>query len=401
MLSEVRLSRWRSDCQAVAAGSVNSDPHLREIAATVQTLIGEIDAQAEALIAEKLQSVRLFAHNGELAQQLTECQQQVARSQAEAAAAVRIACLLYAPNSYRDWVSARATMRESSQPRKLRAAYLDRLAKLEALGDEVRKLSCERRADPGRCEAAICGLPISLCRALAALEERSEVMALPSERMDFERIADLEVELAAQAGALATCKATLFEAQQAVLTEGLARIEAERQLTQVQAEAAVMRVVLTQYTQRINTANGGWCEVCKEVPPAHRPYCPIGTALSGTAGQALLDRLAKLEADDGQMSDEIEAWKLATGLVGASGDPDGITPRHLEGRLAKLEAVGHTARDCDGALADWINARAAEAMNDHSPESMTRTFFAYKQLLDTAIPMRDALAALDEKEGRP
>lgn len=47
--------------------------------------------------------------------------------------------------------------------------------------------------------------------------------------------------------------------------------------------------------------------------------------------------LAVQDAEQAPMLAEIEAWKSATGLE-CGGDPDGVTPAHLEAALARLRA---------------------------------------------------------------
>lgn len=47
--------------------------------------------------------------------------------------------------------------------------------------------------------------------------------------------------------------------------------------------------------------------------------------------------LAVQDAEQAPMLAEIEAWKSATGLE-CGGDPDGVTPAHLEADLARLRA---------------------------------------------------------------
>ena len=75
----------------------------------------------------------------------------------------------------------------------------------------------------------------------------------------------------------------------------------------------------------------------------HDTDCPISQALSGTAGQALLDRLGQLRAEVGQLEDQVGDWQRATLLDDGSGDPGGITPAHLEAEITHLRAMALAA----------------------------------------------------------
>lgn len=75
---------------------------------------------------------------------------------------------------------------------------------------------------------------------------------------------------------------------------------------------------------------------------------PLGTV--GGALAILLLAVAKgTDARVVELLAEVDAWKTASGLEDGRGDPDGITPQHLESYLARLTTAAEAAL---GALED-------------------------------------------------
>jgi len=174
-------------------------------------------------------------------------------------------------------------------------------------------------------------------------------------------IRSLLLHINAQDEALADCKAALTLADNISDCQTRAIEGQAEALAATQAEAASMREALGHVQRSLGAVldyddhshSFAWEERCYG---PHEALQMGKDALSGTAGQAMLDE------------------------------------------LVRLQAVAETAMGCDKALAAWVNVRVAEASADHSAEALAATHLAYKQLLDKGIATREALAALGAKE---